>query len=119
MGKEDIIKQVIEVLKTVYDPEIPINVYDLGLIYKVDVDGDNVVHIDMTLTSPGCPIGFFVTQQIANSVRGINGVKDVKVNIVFNPPWSPMRMTEEGRERFKQLFGYDIVEEYMRRGVSE
>ena len=119
MGKEDIIKHVIEVLKMVYDPEIPINIYDLGLIYKVDVDDDNVVHIDMTLTTPGCPIGALVAQQVVNAVKGISSVKDVKVNIVFDPPWNPTKMTKEGRERFKQIFGYDVVEEFMKRSTGE
>jgi FeS assembly SUF system protein len=103
VGKEELINRVVSVLKTIYDPEIPINIYDLGLIYRVDVDEDNVVHIDMTLTTPACPITVFVVQQVINYVKGVEGVKDVKVNITFNPPWNPSMMTKEGRERFKQL----------------
>ncbi|MCC6022469.1 MAG: iron-sulfur cluster assembly protein [Sulfolobales archaeon] len=118
MGKEELINRVVSVLKTIYDPEIPINIYDLGLIYRVDVDEDNVVHIDMTLTTPACPITVFVVQQVINYVKGVEGVKDVKVNITFNPPWNPSMMTKEGRERFKQLFGYDIVEEYLKMSKS-
>lgn len=118
MGKEELINRVVSVLKTIYDPEIPINIYDLGLIYRVDVDEDNVVYIDMTLTTPACPITVFVVQQVINYVKGVEGVKDVKVNITFNPPWNPSMMTKEGRERFKQLFGYDIVEEYLKMSKS-
>ncbi len=118
MSKEELISRVVNVLKTIYDPEIPINIYDLGLIYRVDVDESNVVYIDMTLTTPACPITVFVVQQVINYVRGVEGVKDVKVNITFNPPWNPSMMTKEGRERFKQLFGYDIVEEYLKSSRS-
>lgn len=114
MGKEELIARVVEVLKTIYDPEIPINIYDLGLIYSVNVDEGNVVSVNMTLTSPACPISFFVVQQVVNTVKGVSGVSDVKVNITFDPPWNPSMMTKEGRERFKQLFGYDIVEEYLK-----
>jgi FeS assembly SUF system protein len=118
MSKEELISRVVNVLKTIYDPEIPINIYDLGLIYRVDVDENNVVYIDMTLTTPACPITVFVVQQVINYVRGVEGVKDVRVNITFNPPWNPSMMTKEGRERFKQLFGYDIVEEYLKSSRS-
>ncbi len=114
MGKEELINRVVEVLKTIYDPEIPIDIYNLGLIYGVDVNDENVVSINMTLTSPACPISFFVVQQVVNAVKGLSGVGDVKVNITFDPPWNPSMMTKEGRERFKQLFGYDIVDEYLR-----
>ncbi|MEM0505033.1 MAG: iron-sulfur cluster assembly protein [Sulfolobales archaeon] len=114
MGREELTKRVVEVLKTIHDPEIPINIYDLGLIYGVEVSENNVVSINMTLTSPACPISFFVIQQVVNAVKGLGDVSDVKVNITFNPPWNPTMMTKEGRERFKQLFGYDVVEEYLK-----
>lgn len=114
MSNEELINRIIGVLKNIYDPEIPINIYDLGLIYDIRVDTNRVVHIDMTLTTPGCPIAFFVVQQVVNSIKNIEGVNDVKVNVVFNPPWTPMRMTKEGRERFKQLFGYDVVDEFLK-----
>lgn len=114
MGKEELIARVVEVLRNVYDPEIPINIYDLGLIYSIDVNDENVVSINMTLTSPACPIAFFVIQQVISSVKSLSGVNDVKVNVVFEPPWNPSMMTKEGRERFKQIFGYDIVEEYLK-----
>ncbi len=109
-----LIDRVIEVLKSIYDPEIPINIYDLGLIYNISVDDAGVVRIDMTLTTPGCPIAFYVVQQIISSVKSIEGVNDVKVNVTFSPPWNPLKMTKDGRERFKQLFGYDIVEEFLK-----
>lgn len=114
MSNEKLFGRIVEVLRSIYDPEIPINIYDLGLIYNINIDKDGVVHIDMTLTTPGCPIVSFIIQQVINSIKNIEGVSDVKVNVVFNPPWNPTRMTKEGRERFKQLFGYDIVEEFLR-----
>lgn len=97
--KEDVIK----VLKKVYDPEIPINVYDLGLIYNIKVEND-VVYIDMTMTSPACPLTFFVVSMVKSAVKGIKGVKDVKVRLVWDPPWSPERATEEGKKKLKELY---------------
>jgi len=103
--------KVIQVLRNVYDPEIPINIWDLGLIYDV-VISNGVVHIRMTLTSPMCPIAYVIVQQVTDAVSKIEGVKDVKVDLVFDPPWDPTKMTEEGRKLFKKIYGYDIVDEY-------
>ena len=84
-------------LKTVYDPEIPVNVYDLGLIYKVDVDSENNVTIDMTLTAPNCPAADFILEDIRMKVASIEGVKNVDVNLVFEPEWTKEMMSEEAK----------------------
>ena len=87
--------RIVEVLKTVYDPEIPVNVYDLGLIYDVNVDDDNSVTITMTLTAPNCPLADDILRDVKHSVESIDVVKHVKINLVFQPPWSKSLMTEE------------------------
>ncbi len=90
-------ERVIEALKSVYDPEIPVNIYELGLIYKIDVEEDNTVVIDMTLTSPHCPVAETLPGEIAARVREVEGVTDCRVNIVWDPPWTPAMMTEEAQ----------------------
>ena len=95
-------EEVIEVLKTVYDPEIPVNIVDLGLVYDVQVTkGD--VYVQMTLTAPGCGMGPFIAQQAEWAVSELDGVDDVEVEMVFDPPWSPDLITEDG----KKLLGID------------
>ena len=94
---ERITADVIKGLKTVYDPEIPVDVYELGLIYKVDLSDDRLLTIDMTLTAPGCPVAGEMPGWVEGSVRGIDGVDDVSVNMVFEPPWTPERMSDEAR----------------------
>ena len=84
-------------LKTVYDPEIPADLYELGLIYKVIIDDDRMVNIDMTLTSPSCPSAAELPGQVKNAVAGVSGVRDAKVTIVWEPPWDPSRMSDEAR----------------------
>ncbi len=81
-------ERVLEALRTVYDPEIPFNIVDLGLIYGVEVK-DDVVYIKMTLTAPGCPLAQFIVEQAREAVLSIEGVKDVKIDLVFDPPWTP------------------------------
>ena len=88
---------IVAMLKTVYDPEIPVNVYDLGLIYKVDVDSENNVTIDMTLTAPNCPAADFILEDIRMKVASIEGVKNVDVNLVFEPEWTKEMMSEEAK----------------------
>ncbi len=93
---------IIEALKDVYDPEIPVNVVDLGLIYTVEVaDGD--VHVEMTLTAPGCGMGPYIAQQAEWRIAEIDDVEDVQVDMVFDPPWTPDMITEDG----KRLLGID------------
>lgn len=89
--------EIVGALKTVYDPEIPADIYELGLIYKVDVDDDRAVTIDMTLTTPNCPAAAELPGQVENAVSGVAGVREAKVNIVWDPPWDPSRMSDEAR----------------------
>ena len=84
-------------LKTVFDPEIPLNVYDLGLIYKIDVTDDYVVNIDMTLTAPNCPAADFIMEDIHQKVSSIEGVKEVNIELVYEPEWTKDMMTEEAK----------------------
>ena len=89
--------QLIEKLKTVYDPEIPVDIYELGLIYKVDVSDDKDVAIDMTLTAPGCPVAGEMPGWVEDAVREIPEIRSVKVDLVFDPPWDPSRMSDEAK----------------------
>ncbi|MDA3781063.1 MAG: iron-sulfur cluster assembly protein [Bacteroidales bacterium] len=86
---------VLDVIKTVYDPEIPVDIYALGLIYKIDVDEDNNVEIKMTLTAPNCPMAEELIQEVNDKVKGIKDVKEVTINLVFDPPWDKSMMSEE------------------------
>ena len=88
---------VLEKLKEVYDPEIPVNVVDLGLIYGVDVKENNEVHVKMTLTAPGCGMGPYIAQQPEWAISEIEDLEDVTVEVVFDPPWSPDMLTEDGK----------------------
>ncbi len=88
---------IIAMLKTVYDPEMPVDVYSLGLIYKVEVDDAGVVDIDMTLTAPNCPMGDFMFEDIRQKVGSVDGVTEVKVNLVFEPEWNITMMTDEAK----------------------
>ena len=89
--------EIVGALKTVYDPEIPADIYELGLIYKVDIDDDRMVNIDMTLTTPNCPSAAELPSQVENAVAGVAGVREAKVNIVWDPPWDQSRMSDEAR----------------------
>jgi len=89
--------EIVGALKTVYDPEIPADIYELGLIYRVDVDDDRAVSIDMTLTTPNCPSAAELPAQVENAVSGVPGVREAKVTIVWDPPWDPSRMSDEAR----------------------
>jgi FeS assembly SUF system protein len=89
--------EIVAALKTVYDPEIPADIYELGLIYKVDIDDDRMVTIDMTLTTPNCPSAEEMPGQVENAAAGVSGVREAKVNIVWDPPWDPSRMSDEAR----------------------
>jgi FeS assembly SUF system protein len=88
---------IVSALKTVYDPEIPVDIYELGLIYKVDIDDDRNVAIDMTLTAPGCPVAGDMPGWVENAVSTVGGVAGVKAKIVFDPPWDHSRMSDEAR----------------------
>ena len=88
---------IVTALKTVYDPEIPVDIYELGLIYKVDIDDDRNVAIDMTLTAPGCPVAGEMPGWVENAVSTVGGVASCKATIVFDPPWDQSRMSDEAR----------------------
>lgn len=88
---------VIEQLKTVFDPEIPVNIYDLGLIYKLEVSTNNEVRILMTLTAPNCPVADSLPEEVMEKVKAIPGVESVEVNLTFDPPWSDENLTDEAR----------------------
>jgi FeS assembly SUF system protein len=89
--------EIVGALKTVYDPEIPADLYELGLIYKVVIGDDRMVSVDMTLTSPNCPSAAELPGQVKNAVAGVSGVREAKVTIVWDPPWDPSRMSDEAR----------------------
>ena len=93
----DIKNQVIEEIKKIYDPEIPVNIYELGLIYKVEVDEKNKVNIDMTLTSPNCPVAESLPKDVKENIKNIEGVSDVNLNLVWEPPWDKDRMSEAAK----------------------
>ncbi len=88
---------LIGALKTVYDPEIPVDIYELGLIYKVDLDDDRNLTIDMTLTAPGCPVAGEMPSWVENAALGVEGIQGVTVNMVYDPPWDQSRMSEEAQ----------------------
>jgi FeS assembly SUF system protein len=90
-------KQIYDVLKTIYDPEIPVNIYDLGLIYEVDVDDYNNVDILMTLTAPNCPMAEGIVREVRDKVSEIEGTVKVQVDLTFNPPWDKTMMTEQAK----------------------
>jgi FeS assembly SUF system protein len=89
--------EIVVALKTVYDPEIPADIYELGLIYKVDIDDERMVKIDMTLTTPNCPSAAELPGEVENAVAGVPGVREAKVTIVWDPPWDRSRMSDEAR----------------------
>lgn len=101
MGKDitkyDIEEKVVEMLKTVFDPEIPVNVYDLGLIYNVDVTEEFDVNVEMTLTAPNCPAADFIMEDINMKLESIHGVRNVNIELVFEPEWDKSMMSEEAR----------------------
>ncbi len=88
---------IVSALKTVYDPEIPADIYELGLVYKIDIEDDRSVKIDMTLTAPGCPVAGEMPGWVQDAVSAVEGVSGVDVNMVFDPPWTPDRMSEEAQ----------------------
>ncbi|MEL7273092.1 MAG: SUF system Fe-S cluster assembly protein [Pseudomonadota bacterium] len=90
-------RDIIAALKTVYDPEIPSDIYEIGLIYRIDIDENRMVDIDMTLTAPGCPVAGEMPGWVENAVSPVEGVSGVTVNMVFDPPWTPERLSEEAQ----------------------
>ena len=90
-------ERIVDVLKTVYDPEIPVNIWDRGMIYKIDVKDDATVDIDMTFTAPSCPAADFILEDVRTKVDSVEGIKGTNVNLVFEPAWDQSMMTEEAR----------------------
>lgn len=90
-------EKIVDVLKTVYDPEIPVNIYDLGMIYKVDVKDDSSVDVDMTFTAPSCPAADFILEDVRTKLESVQGISTANVNLVFEPAWDQSMMSEEAR----------------------
>ena len=96
-SKDQLLTEIIEALKTVYDPEIPVNIYDLGLIYDVKLDDDYFADVSMTLTAPGCPVAETFPGIVENAVKSVVGVSDARVELTFEPPWTMDNMSEEAK----------------------
>lgn len=95
--KHEIETQIIKVLKTIYDPEIPVNIYDLGLIYNVEIDDNYTVHITMTLTAPNCPMAEMMIEEVKEKVAGTDGVGSCDLKLTFNPPWDKSMLSDEAK----------------------
>lgn len=119
-GPKEVVDRIIAALREVYDPEIPVNIWDLGLIYELRVHpaGGNKYNVEivMTLTAMGCPIATSLAAYVEEAIRdAVPEVEEVSVDITFDPPWTPEMVTEEGREMLKAIYGYDVVEEWKKR----
>ncbi len=116
VDKEKVREKIIEALRTVYDPEIPVNVYDLGLVYSIEITDDLKARIVMGVTAPGCPVVNQIVWMAEEAVRqNVPELSDVEVDLDMETPWDPRRVTKEGRKLLQELFGYDVVEEWIRR----
>ncbi|MCC6030095.1 MAG: metal-sulfur cluster assembly factor [Desulfurococcales archaeon] len=114
--KEEWKRKIIDTLEKIYDPEIPIDVYNLGLIYDINITDEGVVNITMTLTAIGCPVANVLPYQVYEALQAsLPEAKEINIDVVFDPPWTPLKMTEKGRKMFIEIFGYDIVEQWRRR----
>ncbi|MGF1561171.1 MAG: SUF system Fe-S cluster assembly protein [Geminicoccaceae bacterium] len=100
----DLGERIINKLRDIYDPEIPVNIYDLGLIYKIDVEDDNAVRVDMTLTSPHCPVAETLPEEVKYKVETVDGVNGCTIDIVWEPPWNPSMMTEEAQLELGMIY---------------
>ncbi len=96
-ARTELENRIIQALKTVYDPEIPVDIWELGLVYDLQIDSENNVYIKMTLTSPACPVAGSLPGQVEAAVKAVEGVKDVKVELVWEPPWNPNMMSDEAK----------------------
>jgi FeS assembly SUF system protein len=94
---DDLMSRIVTALRTVHDPEIPVNIYDLGLIYGMDIDADGRVDVQMTLTAPACPVAESMPAEVECALRAVDGVSDVRVHLVWDPPWTKERMSEDAR----------------------
>lgn len=100
---EELTQKLIAALKSVYDPEIPVDIYELGLIYKVDVADNKDVNVEMTLTAPGCPVAGEMPGMVQSALEGVEGIGKVEVNMTFDPPWTPERMSDEAKLELNML----------------
>ena len=94
---DDLKQKIIKEIKKVYDPEIPVNIYELGLIYNIEIDKKNNVKVDMTLTTPNCPVADSLPKQVKEYIMNVKGVSDVKLNLVWDPPWDKSKMSEAAK----------------------
>lgn len=97
-------ERIVEAIKTCYDPEIPVNIYELGLIYKVDIEDDDTVLVDMTLTSPNCPVAESLPIDVQDKIKAVEGVKDCQINLVWEPSWHPSMMSEEAQLELGMIY---------------
>jgi FeS assembly SUF system protein len=95
--KAELKTKIVEILKTCYDPEIPVDIFELGLIYDINIDDDGIAHIKMTLTSPNCPVAGSLPKEVEDKAKSVIGIKDADVQIVWDPPWNPEMMSEEAK----------------------
>lgn len=116
LDREALRSKVIEALRGIYDPEIPVNIYDLGLVYELKINDDGTVYIRMGLTTPFCPVMTSLVEAVENEITSkVPQVKGVNVDLDLSTPWSARMITKEGREQLKNIYGYDIVEEMLKR----
>ena len=97
LQKKDLEEKIISALKEIYDPEIPVNIYEIGLIYKIQIDDDFLVHVVMTLTTPNCPVAESLPAEVREKVKGVEGVKDVDLELTFEPPWDMEMLSDEAK----------------------
>lgn len=109
----DIINKLVDIFKSTYDPEIPINIYDLGLVYEVTMV-NNALKIKMTLTAVGCPYWQQIFNKIKEDINNALGISDIDIELIIDPPWTPLRMTKEGRDMYKVLYGFDPAEQWLK-----
>jgi FeS assembly SUF system protein len=110
----DLEQKAVAALKTVFDPEIPVNIYDLGLIYGVNVDSEGAAKIEMTLTAPSCPVAGILPGQVEAKIREIPGIKDVKLDLVWDPPWDRTKMSDAAKLALGFDLGFDVVKDVVR-----
>ncbi len=116
IDKETIKRKIVEALRTVYDPEIPVNIYDLGLVYEINITDEPKAKIRLGVTAPGCPVTMQIAYMAEEAIRqNVPELKDVEVELDLETLWDPRRVTEEGRKLLMELFGYDVVEEWIKR----
>lgn len=96
-NRDELKEKIIEILKTCYDPEIPVDIYELGLVYDIRIDDSNVAHVKMTLTSPGCPVAGSLPGEVEDRIRSVIGIEGANVEVVWDPPWNPEMMSEEAK----------------------